>query len=115
MSIGRRMERIIARSGDGIRSQGPDKLAAAIDDYRWLVSDAANPWLTMAREESSNLNRTHAGSVLVKLTSQLRKDLTAERAHLVIEQTELRQRAREKFTLAEQMFFTRQGLEQATD
>jgi THUMP domain-containing protein len=47
--------------------------------------------------------------------SRLRKDLSHERAHLVTEQVELRRRARDKFSLAEQMFFTRKGLEQATD
>ncbi|HEX5105807.1 MAG TPA: class I SAM-dependent methyltransferase, partial [Pirellulaceae bacterium] len=46
---------------------------------------------------------------------RLRKDLSAARAHLVVEQAELRERARDKFSAAEQMFFTRKGLEQATD
>ena len=55
------------------------------------------------------------GQVSVALTTRLRKDLSAERAHLVLEQIDLRQRAREKFTRAERMFFTRKGLEQATD
>jgi hypothetical protein len=47
--------------------------------------------------------------------AKLRKDLSAERVHLVLEQAELRARGREKFTLAGSMFFTRKGLEQATD
>ena len=76
-----------------------------LDDYRWLVSEAAEPWLAIAREEN----------LVPALIWRLRRDLFAERAHLVIEQIELRQRAREKFTLADKMFFTRKGLEQATD
>jgi THUMP domain-like len=110
------MERIIAGTGIGSQLSGvKNTLAASIVDYRWLVSDVARPWLALAREELSIDNQATAGDVLVKLTSQLRKDLSAERAHLVIEQIELRQRASEKFSLADQMFFTRKGLEQATD
>jgi hypothetical protein len=41
--------------------------------------------------------------------------LSVERAHLVIDQVELRRRARDKFAIADRMFFTRKGLEQATD
>jgi hypothetical protein len=52
---------------------------------------------------------------LHRLAALLRKDLSAERAHLIIEQTELRQRAKEKFGRASEMFFTRKGYEQATD
>src|SRR3954452_20295369 len=72
-------------------------------DYRWLVSSAAKGWLA---SDSSDP---------VRLITRLRKELSAERAHLVAEQIELRRRGREKFALAEQMFFTRKGLEQATD
>jgi hypothetical protein len=78
-----------------------------LDDYRWLVSEAAQPWLARVDETPS--------AELAALVPRLRKELTAERAHLVVEQTELRRRAREKFSAAGQMFFTRQGLEQATD
>jgi len=88
-------------------------LATSIDDYRWLVSDVARPWLALAREAVDS--HAQFGEVLVRLTSQLRKDLNSERTHLVIEQIELRQRAREKFSLADQMFFTPKGLQQATD
>jgi hypothetical protein len=91
-----------------------------IDDYRWLVSDAAGPWLALACEElvlggCVLQNKTRSGDDLLKLASRLRKDLSAERTHLVIEQVELRHRARDKFSRASQMFFTRKGLEQATD
>lgn len=73
------------------------------DDYRWLMSPAAAPWLALEADDP------------VRLISQLRKDLSASHAHLVVEQIELRRRAREKFSLGDRMFFTKKGLEQATD
>lgn len=79
---------------------------AALDDYRWLVSPEAAPWLAIAVQANGNL---------VAATTRLRKQLSAPRTHLVLEQAELRQRARRKFTLADQMFFTPVGLEQASD
>jgi hypothetical protein len=82
----------------------------ALDDYAWLMNEAAAPWLALARQE---ISRAHGATIA--LVSRLRKELSADRAHLVIEQSELRLRARDKFSLAEQMFFTRKGLEQATD
>ncbi len=88
-------------------------MTTKIDDYRWLVSEDAIGWLALCRDRLSTANQT--GNALVKLTSLLRKDLSAQRAHLVIEQIELRQRARDKFSRAGEMFFTRKGLEQATD
>jgi THUMP domain-like len=83
-------------------------VAAILDDFRWLVSEAAAPWLAIASEEE-------ADGATARLLSRLRRDLSAERAHLVVELAELRRRAKEKFSLAERMFFTRKGLEQATD
>jgi hypothetical protein len=79
-------------------------VAASLDDYRWLVSEAALPWLERA-----------SGGATTRLIADLRKELSAERTHLVVEQVELRARAWEKFSLAAQMFFARKGLEQATD
>jgi hypothetical protein len=76
---------------------------ANLDDYRWLTSSAAKPWLATEAADP------------VRLLSRLRKDLSLDRAHLVAEQIDLRRRAREKFRLADYMFFTRKGLEQATD
>lgn len=78
---------------------------AELDDYRWLASEGAESWLRRAESHSGEL------TVLVRL---LRSDLTAGRAHLVVEQVELRRRAREKFARPEQMLFTRRALEQAT-
>jgi len=74
-----------------------------LDDYRWLVSPAAEPWLATELDNP------------LRLLSRLRKDLSADRAHLIADQIDLRRRAREKFRLADRMFFTRKGLEQATD
>lgn len=84
-------------------------MTASLDDYRWLTSGAAVPWLHLAGNELA------AGVPLVRLTGRLRKELSAERTHLVLAQVELRQRAREKFSRFGQMFFTPLGLAQATD
>lgn len=81
-----------------------------MEDYRWLVSDAAGPWLQRASEELA-IARGPSPALLMRL----RKDLTAERARLIVDQAALRRRAHEKFSLAERMYFTRKGLEQATD
>jgi hypothetical protein len=75
-------------------------------DIDWLTSAAAVPWLEMA---------TCAIDRPLALAARLRKGLPAERARLVAEQGELRRRAAKKFSTAERMFFTAQGLEQATD
>jgi hypothetical protein len=85
-------------------------LNAGLEDYEWLTSDAAQPWLQRVREELVVARGTSAA-----LLQRLRKDLPAARAHLLVEQIELRTRARDKFARAERMFFTRKGLEQATD
>ncbi len=77
-----------------------------LEDYRWLVSAAAAPWLARCQAASAST---------VALVRQLRRELTPARTHLVLEQCELRQRAAVKFDAAARMFFTRQGLEQATD
>jgi THUMP domain-containing protein len=104
---GRRHE--VMMGGGGERGQGTgSEVNATLDDYRWLVSEAAQPWLAVADAES-------AGGATTGLLSRLRKDLSAERAHLAVEQIELRRRAREKFSRPQEMFFTRKGLEQATD
>jgi hypothetical protein len=79
---------------------------AALDDYRWLTSPAAEPWLA----EAAALDGRP-----VAQAARLRKALPPARAGLVLAQISLRRRAREKFSAAERMFFTPQGLEQATD
>ncbi len=75
-------------------------------DYRWLLSDAAAKWLAAVAD---------CNEPTLKLAARLRKDLTAEQVHLVLEQAALQRQAGEKFTLAAQMFFTPKGLEQSTD
>ena len=80
--------------------------APTLDDYRWLVGPAAETYLQQAESLPGNL---------VTLAKRLRQNLSAARAHLVVELVELRRRAREKFEQARVMFFARQLLEQATE
>ncbi len=80
----------------------------AIDDCRWLVSDAATRWLELAAAGEGS-------APAPALAAKLRKDLTPRQTHLVLEQAALRRRGAEKFALAERMFFTPIALEQATD
>ncbi len=77
-----------------------------LDDYHWLIGPGAAPWLEFAAA---------GGEATVQLTAKLRRELSAERVRLVLEQARLRQRAKEKFPSAERMFFTALGLQQATD
>lgn len=76
------------------------------DDFRWLVGSEARAYLQHAAGDEGNL---------VARAKTLRKNLSPVRAHLVLEQCDLRRRARGKFSRAEEMFFTRQLLEQATE
>jgi hypothetical protein len=75
-------------------------------DYRWLTTETAAKWLEFAAASDEPT---------LKLTERLRKELPAQRVHLVLEQVDLRRRGAEKFSLAGQMYFTAKGLEQATD
>jgi len=79
---------------------------AELADYEWLTGEeAADELLDLAgRDEPLHV-----------ATARLRKRLSAARAHLLIEQVELRRRGRAKFEQVDSMFFTRLGLEQATD
>jgi hypothetical protein len=78
-----------------------------IADYRWLVGDDAQKWLSEAAESTDPA---------LRLLDRLRKNLTAERARLVVQQIDLRRKAVEKFAAsADQMFFTNLSLQQATD
>jgi hypothetical protein len=78
----------------------------SLSNFRWLVSAEAAPWLELA---GANLAPS------VAAVARWRKELSAERVHLVLQQAMLRHRAREKFSVAERLFFTPIGLEQATD
>ncbi len=73
---------------------------------RWLVSDDGRSWLARAAGVTGTL---------VQRATALRRDLAAERTAAVLEQLELRERARAKFLAADQLFFDRLCLEQATD
>lgn len=73
---------------------------------RWLVGDEGRRWLGRAAEVTGTL---------VQRAAALRRELSTERAAAVLEQWELRERARGKFLAAERLLYTRIGLEQATD
>jgi hypothetical protein len=75
-------------------------------DYRWLVSEAAGQILAELAARPGEALRA---------ASRLRRELSAARVHLLLEQISLRGRARAKFSRPERMFFTPLGLEQATD
>ena len=78
-------------------------------EYQWLTSKEAEPWLiqTFGRRES--------GQDFLKISKWLRKQFSARRSALIIELVQNRSRAIRKFENAENMFFTRVGLEMATD
>ena len=80
--------------------------AGSLTDFQWLLSPEAAPWLELAANELE----PSVGAI-----ARLRKELSAERVHLVLQQAALRHRARDKFAAAERMFFSPLGLEQATD
>jgi hypothetical protein len=75
-------------------------------DYRWLTGNEAAAVLADLAADTTPVHT---------LVAQLRKQFTATKTHLLMEQTELRRRAASKFTQPHRMFFTRHGLEQATD
>lgn len=79
---------------------------ATYADYCWLVEDEGRRWLDWLADQDDSL---------VRLTRALRKELSSGQVHLLLEQRELRARAREKFPHGDMMFFTRRALEQATD
>ena len=77
-----------------------------LDDYRWLTGAEGARWLRRAAEDRRPL---------VNQADRLRRRLSPQRTHLVLQQVELRRRARAKFADAGRMFFTPLGLQQATD
>ncbi|TWT31588.1 class I SAM-dependent methyltransferase [Blastopirellula retiformator] len=79
--------------------------SADLSDLHWLVSEEAAE--IFAQQSSPQLS--------VAQLAQLNREIGPPRASLISEQLELRQRGKAKFSRAEQMFFTRVGLEQATD
>jgi hypothetical protein len=79
---------------------------AELADYEWLTGAEAGELLTDLAGRAEPLHVA---------TTRLRKQHSAARVHLLLEQVELRQRGTAKFAQAAEMFFTRLGLEQATD
>jgi hypothetical protein len=80
----------------------------ALEDFQWLVTPEAVPLLDLAHSQFSE------GINVVRIAKGLRKQTTAARSAIVMEQAQLRLRAKLKFSQAKEMFFTRRGLEQAT-
>ncbi len=76
-----------------------------LEHYRWLLGRQGAMWLVRL----ADVRRVSAS-----LVDRLRRELPAERVHLLLEQVELRRRAKNKFAAAERMYFTRKGLEQAS-
>ncbi|MGH3345614.1 MAG: SAM-dependent methyltransferase, partial [Nocardioides sp.] len=78
-----------------------------VESFRWLLTDDGQDLLTDA-------SAPDAGDELA-LQAALRKRATAARVAVALTQVELRRRAEPKFgDLAARMYFTRDGLEQAT-
>jgi hypothetical protein len=77
-----------------------------IAEYQWLTGSEAAAYLAELAATETPLHTA---------LERLRRHLSPAKAHLLLEQVELRRRAQEKFTAADRMFFTRVGLEQATD
>lgn len=75
-------------------------------DWEWLTGSEAGAILKELAADETPLHSAVA---------RLRGRFTQNRTHLLIEQAELRRRAQAKFSQAQRMFFTRIGLEQATD
>jgi hypothetical protein len=97
---------MVARKIRGAVSIGATLSTWIAEDYLWLTGDEAARWLLAVAGQRPSL---------VAQARWLRKHLTAARAGLVLEQVELRRHAQDKFPRADCMFFTRKGLQQATD
>src|SRR5437868_1518552 len=81
-------------------------ICSDLAEYEWLTGNEAGALLEELAVDQSPLHTTVA---------RLRGRLTSSQTHLLMEQLELRRRAAAKFTQADRLFFTRVGLEQATD
>lgn len=79
-----------------------------INEFRWLMSDEAADLLRVAFDAFSG------DSNPLKIAKQLRGSTSPTRSALVMEQAQLRIRAKKKFPQAEKMFFTKRGLEQSS-
>lgn len=79
-----------------------------INEYQWLVGTEAKSLLELAQADF----QTQVSPLKIAKTLRISSSLT--RAALVMEQAQLRIRAKQKFPLANQMFFTKRGLEQSS-
>ncbi|PHS18342.1 MAG: hypothetical protein COA78_02420 [Blastopirellula sp.] len=77
-------------------------------DFQWITGE-------QARDLLAQLSKQHGQKLSLAVMLQLRKEVGATRAGLLVEQHELRPRGKSKFKAADQMFFTKIGLEQSTD
>jgi hypothetical protein len=81
-------------------------ICSELAEYEWLTGNEARAILEELSADSTPLHTAVA---------RLRGRLTPSQTHLLMEQVELRRRAGTKFSQSHRMFFTRVGLEQATD
>jgi hypothetical protein len=79
-----------------------------LENFIWLLSEDAAALLKQAQAQFAE------GVNVVRMANSLRKQTTAIRSAMIMEQAQLRLRGRTKFARAEEMFFTKRGLEQAT-
>jgi len=77
-------------------------------EFKWLFSEEGKSLVLQV--EADFRDRINA----LTINKTLRKKITPVRAALVIEQAQLRMHGLKKFPCADQMFFTRRGLEQST-
>lgn len=82
-----------------------------LDAFRWLLTADGQALL----ERAERIYRDQPDAAAMRVSATLRKDAAPEHVAAVLTQVELRRRAREKFgDLAGLMYFTPEGLEQAT-
>jgi SAM-dependent methyltransferase len=79
-----------------------------LSQYKWLLSDEGVSLLLTVQD------RLAAGETVLRVSEKLRRDHDAGFVALAITQTQLRAQGVTKFTDADRLFFTREGLEQAT-
>jgi hypothetical protein len=79
-----------------------------VDRYAWLLSPDGLALLERV------IALTEQGIPDLRIAEQLRASSPADRVALAMTQRDLREKARAKFGQADQLYFTREGLEQAT-
>ena len=79
-----------------------------MNEFRWLLRPSA------AKLIQETVVSIDGNESVLAISKRLRKSIHPTRAAMVMEQAQLRIRARRKFPLSDEMYFTRRGLEQAT-